>query len=591
MAERRILHISDLHFSDEEDSESLLQKEKYVSDLMESLKKFESLDTLIISGDIVDRGGSQLAYDSAASFVQKMRDELKIEYVLCIPGNHDVSRSLLEGIKGNKGIDKNRLWQYYNEKLQYYWEFIKKCHLKQYQNSGLVSYEVLNRPNMILLGLDSTDQIGTADSCGFVNIESLTQALKDIFGDNKEKYADYLKIAILHHRPVIYKSASQSVAANNSVDTGQYGTCNSENWDKVSKLLLEYNIHYILTGHVHGTQSGQVREFEAPNDTINYSTVGSIGVDFSKEIRDRLTSDEDKKLLKKFEELICYDSLNGNHNSYNIWTFTDSGLVQEDQYKYVVDEGKRRWCHWQTKPFEEEKKGLIADEDIFGTGVQEPSDNREEEEDYGEKILACIRENELFRTGHYHWKNKARLNWIDTSYFFQHKDMMFCIAKGINKLFEKNEELQFVENIIGLGIKGAILLSYVRFLFPGKNCSYLPENKKEYNEYETALFRGSKSMTSFVVLTDVVHSGRAVKSIIDEIYAKNKKYLRVKVITIIDATPFEVIAGEPGKYEVKLFSLARLKVIECHGGGKNCEIYLKKLANVVEYEEDKDENY
>lgn len=588
MAERRILHISDLHFSDEEDSESLLQKEKYVSDLMESLKKFESLDTLIISGDIVDRGGSQSAYDSAASFVQKMRDELKIEYVLCIPGNHDVSRSLLEGIKGDDGIHKNTLWEYYDVKLKYYWEFIKKCHLKQYQNSGLVSYEVLYSPNMILLGLDSTDQIGKADSCGFVNIESLTQALKDIFGNNKEKYADYLKIAILHHRPVIYKSASQSVADNNGADTGQYGTCDSENWEKVSKLLLEYNIHYILTGHVHGTQSGQVREFEAPNDKINYSTVGSIGVDFSKEIRDRLTLDEDKELLKKFEELICYDSLNGNHNSYNIWTFTDSGLVQEDQYKYIVDEGKRCWCHWKTKSFEEERKEQTEDEDIFGLELQEPSDPIEEE-DYEEKILTCIRENELFRTGHYHWKNKARLNWIDTSYFFQHKDMMFCIAKGIDELFEKNEELQSVENIIGLGIKGAILLSYIRFLFPEKKCSYLPENKKEYNEYETALFKGSESMSSFVVLTDVVHSGRAVKSIIDNIY--NKKFLNVKVVTIIDATPAETIAGEKGKYKVQLFSLARLKVIECHGGGKNCEIYLKKLANVVEYEEDKDENY
>lgn len=586
MAERRILHISDLHFCDEDDSQSLLQKEKYIDDLMDSLKKFESLDTLIISGDIVDKGGSQPAYELAVSFIQKMRNELRIEYILCTPGNHDVSRGLLVGIRGNAGIDKNRLWQYYDKKLNYYWEFINKSNLNKYNNSGLVSYEVLHSPDMVLLGIDSTDRIGIVDEFGFVNIENLKQALKDIFGERKEKHKGYIKIAILHHRPIIYESASQSVTDNNSSGVGQYGTCDSENWKKVKNLLLEYDVHYVLTGHVHGTQSGQVRALEEPNDVINYSTVGSIGVDFSKELRDRLDSDGDKELLKKLEELTCYISLNGNHNSYNIWTFNDNGLVQEDQYKYVIDEGERYWHHWKTKKFEEERNEQIKDEDIFGQGIQESSDEIEEEENYEEEILACIREHELLRTGHYHWKNKARLNWIDTSYFFQHKEMMFCIAKGINKLFEKNNELQSTENIIGLGIKGAILLSYVRFLFPNKNCSYLPENKKEYNEYETALFNGSDSMSSFVVLTDVVHSGRAVKRIIDDIYKKNERYLKVKVVTIIDSTSAGKIAGEKGKYEVKLYSLARLKVIECHGGGKNCEIYINKLANVIEYEED-----
>ena len=192
----------------------------------------------------------------------------------------------------------------------------------------------------------------------------------------------------------------------------------------------------------------------------------------------------------------------------------------------------------------------------------------------------------MFKTGHYHWKNTPRLSWIDTSYFFQHRETMFNIARGINGLFEKEEILKDTSCIIGLGIKGALLLSYVRFLFPDKKCSYLPENQKEYNNYEKALFEGSEKINSFVMLTDVVHSGSAVKSIANKLYEKKKEYFKVNVVTIIDTTPDKIIAKEKGKYEVKLFSLARLKVIDCHGGGENCDIYTKKLANVIEYKED-----
>ena len=585
MAYRKIVHISDLHFSEKENEKSVLQKDKYVNDFIDSLKGIDFLDTLIISGDIVDKGGSQGAYRLVDSFLQKIRDELGIKNILCIPGNHDVNRNLLLGISGDETVDTERLSEQYDVKLKYYWEFASRNDLGSYQNSGLVSYKVLQSPDMVLLGIDSTDHIGTSDHCGFINIEKLTEAFNDVLGEEGGNYKDYIKIAVLHHRPIIYESASQRVTENNGSDIGQYGTCDSENWEKVKKILLAYDVHYVLTGHVHGTQSGQVKSFDSPNDEINYSTVGSIGVDFSREIKERLVSSGDKELLNRFEELVCYESLNGNHNAYNIWTFCESGLVQEEQYKYIVDEGKRCWCHWKTKPFRG-KEIEQTDKEVFATGVQATSSIIEEVENYEEKILTCIREHELFKTGHYHWKNTPRLSWIDTSYFFQHRETMFTIARGINRIFEKEETLKDASCIIGLGIKGAILLSYVRFLFPDKKCSYLPENQKEYNNYEKALFEGSENMNLFVILTDVVHSGSAVKSVANKFYEKRKKYFKVIVVTIIDATPNGIIAKEQGKYEVNLFSLARLKVIDCHGGGDNCDIYIKKLANVIEYKED-----
>ena len=583
MALRRIIHISDLHFSEKEDSKSLLQNQKYADDWFESLREIEAIDTLVISGDIVNQGGSERAYEKVNTFIKRIRKELKIEHILCVPGNHD--RNLLIGISGRADVNPDRLWEYCDEKLKYYWNFMKKNKINIQGHSGLVSSLILSGPNMIILGLDSTDRIGIKDEYGFVNVEKLEEALADIFGPEKEAYSDYIKVAVLHHRPIIYESASQRVTDNNSSEIGQYGTCDSENWEKVKKILLDYDVHYVLTGHVHGSQSGQVRSFESENDQINYSTVGSIGVDFSKELIGRLDKAQNQDFLDNLKNLKCYASLNGNHNAYNVWTFDDEGLIREEQYKYIIDEGKRRWCYWGKKDFGKIYEHIDSS-NIFDTEAVTLPTLQEEHENYEEMILECVRTQGLYKTGHYHWKNSARLNWIDTSYFFGNREMMFHIAKGINNLFEKKKSLQDVDCIIGLGIKGSIMLSYVRFLFPDKKCSYLPENKKEYNHYETALFDEKEEFKSIAVLTDVVHTGSTIKEFANEIFEKTKKFLNIKVVTIFDVTPDGNIARVERKAKFELFYLARLKVTDCPRGGESCDIYLKKLANVIEYKED-----
>lgn len=584
MAVHRIMHISDMHFSENEDSKSLLQKESYINDWFESLKGIESLDTLIISGDIVNQGGSETTYGEVKKLIDRLRNELKIKYILCVPGNHDVNRGLLEGIKGKRTIDPNNLWQYYDKKLEYYWDFMKDSGLQFDQNSGLISSIILHKPNVILMGLDSTDQIGLEDTYGFINVDKLEEGLRNLFGEKKKKYGGYIKIVVLHHTPIIYQSRAQVVTDNNSNEIGAWGTCNAENWEKVKKILLDYDTHYVLTGHVHGSQSGQIRTFEWPNDEINYSTVGSIGVDFSKELQKQLDPAKDVDLINRLKGLKCSGSLYGHHNAYNIWTISDTGLVKEEQYKYIIDEGNRRWICWNSKEFKKETSN--DSEGPFAEAVVSPYGNSEEIEDYGEKILECVRENKLFKTGHYHWKGSARINWIDTSYFFQHRQMMFFIARGINNLFTKNDDLASVDCIIGLGIKGSMLLSYIRFLFPEKPCSYLPENMYEYNDYEKALFEGDKKLRKIAILTDVVHSGNTVKKVAEEIHERVNNFLDIHVVTIFDSTQDQQIAKIDGEAKFTLHSLAHLKVIDCQGAGNGCEIYTRKLANVIEYNED-----
>lgn len=595
MEQQKILHISDLHISDAGDS--ILQKKDYVATLIESLKNQEGLDTMIISGDIVNQGGSKTAYKQAEEILKRIQNELNIVNVLCVPGNHDVNRNLLkaEEAKLSDNGEKAKLWSYYDIKFELYWEFLKNMGLAQNSKSGLVMYVELKDIKVILLGLDSTDRIGTDDHCGYVNEDALAESMHDILGET-DKYSDYVKVAVLHHRPIVYESRSQTYADKGSI-VGQYGTCDLDNWGRIKKTLLKYDVHYVLTGHVHGTQSEQIRTFEAENDAINYSTVGSIGVDFSKDIKELLRKDSNKNgdLIKKFEELKCYESMSGNHNAYNLWTFNSNGLIKEEQFKYIVDEGRARWIKWSEKPFGKETEEDIT-ESVFSTepqGLPKDTNNTNRIEEYSKELVKCIRENKLYRTGHFHWKNSARLNWIDTSYFFCHRDKMNIIVNGIDTLFSGNEKLKNVDCIIGLGIKGSVMMSYVRFLYPGKVCSYFPDNKNEYIGYELNLFENRDNgdgIESIAVLTDVVHSGDTVHAFIKEVYEKIGRYIVFNVITIIDTTADGNIAEIEGATEINLFPITRIKVFDCQGGREGCKIYTEKLAYVYEYKEDKDES-
>lgn len=593
--QQKILHISDLHIGDTGDS--ILQKKDYLATLIESLKNQEGLDTMIISGDIVNQGGSILAYQQAEEILKTIQKELNIVNILCVPGNHDVSRDLLkvEEKKLRNKDEKVKLWSHYDTKFEFYREFLKNMGLAQNSKCGLVMYVELKDVKVILLGLDSTDRIGTEPHCGYVNEDALAEAMNDIFGKT-DKYKEYVKLAVLHHRPIVYESRSQTYTDKGSI-VGQYGTCDLDNWERIKKILLEYDVHYVLTGHVHGTQSEQIRTFEAEDDAINYSTVGSIGVDFSKDIKELLRKDLNKNedLIKKFEELKCYESMSGNHNAYNLWTFNINGLIKEEQFKYIVDEGRARWIKWSEKPFRKETEENII-EDVFSTepqGLPQNTDNTNRLEEYSNELLKCIRENKLYKTGHFHWKNSARLNWIDTSYFFCHRDKMNVIVNGIDTLFSDNEKLKNVDCIIGLGIKGSIMLSYVRFLFPGKVCSYFPDNKNEYIGYELNLFDNKdngEDIESIAVLTDVAHSGDTVHAFIKEVYDRIKRYIVFNVITIIDTTTDGNIAEIEEAKEINLFPITRIRVFDCLGGRESCKIYTEKLAYVYEYKEDKDES-
>ena len=90
--EFRILHLSDLHFTDAESA--TLWHGQLAEDLKDDLD-CGHLDLLILSGDIGTRAEDG-EYKTAARFLDQLRTEFKIDQsrIVMVPGNHDLNWKL-----------------------------------------------------------------------------------------------------------------------------------------------------------------------------------------------------------------------------------------------------------------------------------------------------------------------------------------------------------------------------------------------------------------------------------------------------------------------------------------------------------------
>lgn len=86
----RVLHLSDLHFTRD------TSPQRHLVPLVQDIRNgeflgFESVEYLVISGDMTDKGGDA-GFDKAREFVEALIEELGLSAQRCIllPGNHDV---------------------------------------------------------------------------------------------------------------------------------------------------------------------------------------------------------------------------------------------------------------------------------------------------------------------------------------------------------------------------------------------------------------------------------------------------------------------------------------------------------------------
>ena len=102
----RILHLSDLHFTDKTNPQTKLRL--LLQDIRQQDEQYAAIDTveyLVISGDMTDRG-QDAGFEKARRFVELLVSELGLSFERCIfvPGNHDV-QDRADAYEEREGVD------------------------------------------------------------------------------------------------------------------------------------------------------------------------------------------------------------------------------------------------------------------------------------------------------------------------------------------------------------------------------------------------------------------------------------------------------------------------------------------------------
>jgi predicted MPP superfamily phosphohydrolase/tetratricopeptide (TPR) repeat protein len=116
-----ILHLSDLHISDIEVPISTRMRDSLLDDISKMLNMHSiSIDAVAMTGDSVDRGGTETAFQMAENYYSLMADRFGLprENIVIIPGNHDIPRR--HGVK--LLIDNNKDDFNDEEKFSEHWE-------------------------------------------------------------------------------------------------------------------------------------------------------------------------------------------------------------------------------------------------------------------------------------------------------------------------------------------------------------------------------------------------------------------------------------------------------------------------------------
>lgn len=206
MSNTIILHISDLHFSSNEEKKR--EKDKIMNSLIDVLQQMEEEwkpNVVCVSGDIVDRYDVS-AYPLAREWFVKLAQILNIsmDNFILTPGNHDCSRD----IKKYPRLDSNDeslvneflnydIPAYLSARFEAYESFCRDLKILPYiWRSGdnyLVGYRVIN--NVIYLGCN-TEWFAYSDETKLRLGRKIVEELQQV----SSELGDYKKVAIMHHR-------------------------------------------------------------------------------------------------------------------------------------------------------------------------------------------------------------------------------------------------------------------------------------------------------------------------------------------------------------------------------------------------------
>lgn len=237
----RILHLSDLHFTDEKAMTS-----HYFYLKLDLTKNFHisKIDYLVISGDVCNIPDKDL-YKIALSFVQMLSKDfaIPVENLILVPGNHDCDRNTSKKAYDKREqniVDKDVYDSRYSSYSKYFYEQIKK---KPYPMKPIDQFEdfVFASHGLCFLGLNSCWQIDHKNPMrSSICIEAI-QKSASVWLDTE----DYVKIAVWHH-PLSGWASIQDTTFMDTLATAGFKACFHGHIHEAKNELFSYDAHHSI---------------------------------------------------------------------------------------------------------------------------------------------------------------------------------------------------------------------------------------------------------------------------------------------------------------------------------------------------------
>lgn len=587
-----VIHISDLHITNHKNDEGEIISESWLTTSFENylaelsafiIKKKADCNIskflLIVSGDLSNTSADG-EYLQTASFLNGLAEKLSIDTddILIVPGNHDINWAKSSSafnknreINIKKGIKPYTFHQYkYQDFKKFYDNFFlsgKNPKKKKFSHDkAIIDTLTIKEYKLAFIGINSTFRCSHTDqynpnASGYINTDKLEIELKE----KKEEYKNWIFIAVFHHN-------SESNVTGNKVGI--------ENWNSVRNIFAKNDINTFIFGHEH-TPGG----FSLTHSMqFNYIATGSTGKKNTSNYFNILTFENTtSKLILNIKFCGLQNDGNKQHFEFGYW----SELPDIDQQKEFV--------------LREIIESQIASKDIFPKQnptqikskrrkVEKPAEQSGIIKDYSSELLNIVKQNKLFKSGHFHWSDNAKAhNWLDTSKLLSKKEHLHLSKNSIINLIKENKI--DCDLIIGLGLEGNVLASKAAVYFD-KPYTYLPYSYRysDHDNYEKEITIKSNYKT-VLIITDVLHNGSTLTNLILE---KEKNFFD----TINEIIVVSLFYTGKSDYSINMLNKGNEKRLEyyyvcdeikvegCPYGNDfrtKCKIYSQKLDFVYEF--------
>lgn len=492
-----IVHLSDLHLQLFENEsykiESLFNKEfefAFEQSLAEELKTSKAhLEYIIISGDIANKGKNS-EYNIFKDFIDNLKRKFSIKdaNIILTPGNHDIDWAKLESHR-DESIDKKEPNLYFDVKFDNFKKLFNSLNNERQFVCDKSICDLHYDNNIVFLSLNSClkESYLLKDHYGYIDFANLKKELEKIDFDS---YGDCGKIAIFHHNPIPYPN-----------DNG------IENWNNIESLLNSFGFFVFLFGHRHKDDSkvSSSKEFNYFVSVGSFAKKGVINNSYNLLIQDE---------NEKFTYYLTRYFYIGSDSESIVWQDITKG-----NYNRIIKINS-------SKVTELTEKVQVSSESIIPEIISEENDFINEFEltdsvkNSKSEILKFIRNNSLFKTGHFHWSESFRTHGlIDTNYLLSNSYAQRLIKDCFIELIKKNS-IDF-DLLVGVGMEGNIIGATLSNVFLQSDYTFIPDisSQKSYNEFETRIKTGNYK--KIAVIKDVVFQADAFLRLIDD--EKNKQ--------------------------------------------------------------------